>query len=209
MVEKLLWDAPDTTENLIGKLQSENVALCSTDTVLGLLAPVSQAGFIQLNEIKGRFEKPYILLIENAVLAKQFAKIPALEGLNSLMNACWPGPLTIIFKAKDDLPSYVQSVQGTVALRVPNHGGLLRLLAFFPALFSTSANKAGKSVPPTENAIDPEIMDMVSCVVTDRKHNDESRPSTILDVTGQRPRVIREGAYSIHELEKIYGQVFE
>jgi len=209
MVEKFLWNAPGTTEELVKKLQSEQIILGSTDTILGLLAPVSQTGFIKLNEIKERFEKPYIILIENAVYIKQYAKIPSNERLEALIDKCWPGPLTLVFKANSDLPSYVQSAQGTVALRVPQHKGLLGLLAFVPGIFSTSANKAGEPVPHSIDDVNPAILKTVSCIVTDRKAIQKFQPSTILDVTGKRPRVIREGTLSVHELEDIYGEVFE
>ncbi len=209
MVEKLLWDSPTAIEELAKKLQAEKIVLGSTDTVLGLLAPVTETGFVKLNEIKERFEKPYIILIENAVYLKQYAKMPSSKRFEDLIEKCWPGPLTLVLRAQHGLPSYVQSSQGTVAVRVPQHKGLLSLLALVPGLFSTSANKAGQPVPASIGDVDPEIIKMVSCVVTDRKHIPEAQPSTILDVTGQRPRVIRKGALSIHELEDIYGEVFE
>ena len=119
------------------------------------------------------------------------------------MNSCWPGPLTLILKAKPDLPDFMKSPEGTVGLRMPNHKGLLELLARFEGLFSTSANRAGEPVPQSIDEIDPEIMDAISYLIVDREQTPSMVPSTILDCSRDEIRIVRKGAYPIEKLEKI------
>jgi L-threonylcarbamoyladenylate synthase len=163
-----------------------------------------------LNRIKGRVDKPYIILIGEKCGLKEFSEgvSPAVQ---SLIDSCWPGPLTLILRAKAGLPKIMRGVDGSIALRMPKHEGLLALLASIPALFSTNANKAGMPVPLYIEDIDQEILREVNFLVVDILGGQVSlgaKPSTILDCTGLQPRVIRVGAYAIGLLEEIAGQKF-
>jgi tRNA A37 threonylcarbamoyladenosine synthetase subunit TsaC/SUA5/YrdC len=94
---------------------------------------------------------------------------------------------------------------------VPSHAGLLVLLQDIPALFSTSANKAGSPVPGCLADVDPEIVRQVSAIILDHDAHAGCTsvvPSTIIDCTGPRLKVVREGAYAIDTLEAIAGQKF-
>lgn len=196
------WQQPSTITQAANALRSDCVLLTSTDTVLGLLTTTTQKGFQALNSIKQRYEKPYIVLIPHLQAVAQLVDtIPA--DVHRLLQACWPGPLTIIFKVNPQVPTYMQSPDGKIALRVPQHQGLLKLLHQIYPLFSTSANVTGVSVPYTITEVDPSIIKQCAYVIIDEDQQITQTPSTIIDVT-QRPYVmVREGAYSIDALRKI------
>jgi len=81
--------------------------------------------------------------------------------------------------------------------------GLQQLLAYLPGLFSTSANISGKPIPQTINEVDERIVSQVAYAVIDKKEKaHKSIPSTIIDCSGERIVVVREGAYPTDELRK-------
>lgn len=205
MIEKLYWDDKDAIA-LIGRALSANQVVAGTsDTVWGLLAPLSRAGFERLNSIKGRSDKPYLILIGDKKNAVHFVENSQSFHIEKIITACWPGPLTLILKARADLPDFMKAEEGTIALRMPNHAGLLQLLARFDGLFSTSANRAGQPVPMSIDDLDPVIMQAISYLIIDREEQVTTKPSTILDCSNDHIRVVREGAYSVGKLKRILG----
>jgi tRNA threonylcarbamoyl adenosine modification protein (Sua5/YciO/YrdC/YwlC family) len=199
--------------------QSETL-LTTTDTVPGLLSSICHKGFLSLNAIKkGRDSKPYIVLIHSVQQLHYFVDEKTLTpGCRELMKRCWPGPLTIICKAKPKLPSYVKSDQGTIALRCPKHEGLLRLLQGAQGLFSTSANLSGQQTPKLLKDVDLSVVDAVSYVIADLKEKQDLQPSTIIDVShlqdGKKGKdrnitFVRLGAYDREEIERIYESVYK
>jgi L-threonylcarbamoyladenylate synthase len=188
------WSDPATVGKATHLLQENKVILATSDTVLGLLAPVTAQGFETLNMIKGRFEKPYIVLIDSQDKLAHFAQLPLPNYAHEIIDRAWPGPLTIIVRAKDDLPAYARSKDGTIALRVPEHPQLRAVLSNFDGLFSTSANKAGCPVPDSFEFVDADIIQQVSCIIKNGAVG-TTTPSTIIDCTGDTLRVVRQGAY--------------
>ena len=208
--EILSWNDKKNIKIIANELKNGGVVLGTSDTILGFLAVVDEQGMALLNRIKGRFDKPYIILIgEKSRLLDFTDRVPC--QVQTLIDACWPGPLTLIVKAKAGLSKGLQGANGTIALRVPRHEGLLELLGNIPALFSTSANKAGMPVPSCIKEIDPKILAEVDLLVVDDFQGSvcpEVKPSTIIDCTGPQLKVIRLGAYSIDMLKDITGQNF-
>lgn len=207
----LYWQNQNIINRLIPTLQNGNIVITSTDTVLGLLGIVSQNTYENLNRVKQRSEKPYLILIESPKQLYKYTTLALNSPLNSLVEQCWPGPLTLVFKANPQLPAYSKGMNNTVALRCPHHPGLLTLLAHFDGLFSTSANLSNKPIPRTINELDPTLTQIVPYIVTDDPTLTESKdtPSTILDCTDENNiTLIRPGSYPTHELEKLYGKEF-
>jgi tRNA threonylcarbamoyl adenosine modification protein (Sua5/YciO/YrdC/YwlC family) len=212
------WGQPSDQEELKRSLLNNATSITTTDTILGLLAPITEEGFFNLNEIKGEREnKPYLILIGTSQKLDFFVQGEKLTiAMSNIITNCWPGPLTIIFPAQPNLPFYLKSSQETIALRCPNHKGLLQLLTDFDGLFSTSANRSGKPTPKTLKEIPALLIKKVAYVVIDETESSQShQPSTIIDFSEaiNNPatpiRIIREGAYPIKELEKYYGAAIE
>lgn len=208
--EILSWNDKKSIRKISDELKNGGVIVGTSDTVWGFLAVASQSGMLILNRIKGRTDKPYIILIGEKRRINEFADRMTSD-VQALIDACWPGPLTLVVKAKAGLPKELQGADGTIALRMPKHEGLLELLTIIPALFSTSANKAGKLVPACITDLDPTILQEVKILVADDPHGSvclDVKPSTIIDCTSSQLKVIRQGAYSIDMLEAIVGQKF-
>jgi|SRR5579863_761498 len=203
------WHMPATIKKMVHLMRIGSVVLSTTDTVLGLLAPVSQAGRAHLDTIKKRQEKPYIVLLPSADLLDQLVDPIDNLHIEKLIRSCWPGPLTLIFKACESVPPFVIGAAGTIAIRVPNHAGLQAVLAHCGPLFSTSANVAYQPVPQRIAQVDADILDAVAYIVDD-EFTASAKPvaSTILDCSQNGIRVVREGAYPLDTLQKIAGVQF-
>ena len=204
-MKPLFWGDPETLKRVEKELRDGGVILAAGDTVLGLLADISESGYAQLDRIKKRSKKPYLLLVANQekalnLIDKREVKICQIE---KLLNICWPGPATLIFRAKASVPQGVKSPEGNVAIRVPDHQGLLQLLQNFDALYSTSANTSGKEVPARLEDVEESIAQAVACIVLNENQAESTLPSTIIDCTGEKIKIVREGAFRVEKLVEI------
>ncbi|MDR3549858.1 MAG: L-threonylcarbamoyladenylate synthase [Candidatus Babeliales bacterium] len=205
--EYMIWNDFQSIDLIVKLLADDQVILGDSDTVLGLLANTSSRGRLALDLIKGRDKKPYIILIETLFEAEKFVDKADLIKIAPLLTGFWPGPLTVIFKAKAGVASYLQGENGTIALRVPDHKGLLSILAHFDGLFSTSANLAGQNVPIFIEDVDQLILDKTALIVLDEGLNKAQKlPSTIIDCSQSEIRLVRQGAYSKADIEQILGK---
>ena len=189
------WDQRSIQDCATQMLEEGKSIVGTSDTVIGLLAPLTLHGKKSLDRIKGREKKPYLVLVRDYNNAAQFSDAVHRKPLKKLLASCWPGPLTIIVPANKNVPSFIQSESGAIALRVPKHEGLQSLLQSFDGLFSTSANKTGKPVPAALNEVDSTILDQAAMIIDDREKTIR-KPSTILDCTGPSVKIIRDGDYS-------------
>ncbi len=214
ITKRIYWSDPLSIDLVRAALQDDKLVVGDSDTVVGFLAAPTLKSKKLLDETKKRAYKPYIILIESLAKLDFFVDPVDSAPVRGVLAACWPGPLTVIFRAKRDLPAYLKSPEGTVALRVPAHAGLQKLLVYFPGLFSTSANISGNPVPDTVAEIDPEILSHVAYVISDAPESaagvqpeeraKKKTPSTIIDCTGPEIKVIREGAYSLAQLRRYF-----
>lgn len=120
----------------------------------------------------------------------------------SLMESFWPGPLTLVFDAKDNLSEYITGGTRKVAIRIPGESFALQLAKTtgFP-ITATSANLSG--MPPAQDAssVVRYFGDKLD-VVVDGGSTSAVLPSTIVDVTGDEIKILREGVISKELLEK-------
>lgn len=200
----IYWNDVDTTQKLKETLDRREIVLASGDTVLGLWGNVTQESFEKMNQIKQRNDQPYLITIASSSRLPKFIDQPLNEKLQTLIETCWPGPVTLVFKARKDLPSWMVSAQGTIALRVPDHDGLLEVMQHFDGLFSTSANISGQPVANCMDQIDASIIAQVGVVCSDREQQCYSKsPSTILDCSSGDIQVLRSGAFSVEKLQDL------
>lgn len=201
----LTWQTESVVDQAYVLLTGGSVLLTSTDTVFGLLACANQKGHDELDKLKGRKEKPYLLLFDSQKSIVPFI-VPLSLQMEKFIEKCWPGPVTMIFRAREHVPSYMKSSEGTIAIRVPDHHELRLLLAKTGPLFSTSANKTGHPIPMTINEVDHDIVKSCALIIDDNQSRMAS--STILDCTKETISVVREGAFSVTALEKLYERPF-
>ncbi len=169
-----------------------------TDTFYGLGAdPRNAAAVRKLFAIKGRqADQPILLLIGRADEVRNWAAAvsPAAE---KLMRRHWPGPLTVVFKARGTVIPELTAGTGTIGLRVPGNALTRRLLAFLgTALTGTSANASGGPSPRTADEAVLSVGGEVDLVL-DGGATAGGRPSTVADASAGSIRIVREGAVQL------------
>ncbi len=202
----IYWNSEKTIPVLQTVLRNNQIILASGDTVLGLWAQPTEQAFEKLNEIKQRNDKPYLLVVGSIDKLSLFTDQVFSERLKTLIATCWPGSVTLIFKARQDLPSWLKSADGTIAIRIPDHLGLLKLLNHFDALFSTSANIHGQPIPESVSCVHRSIVESVGAVcVQEAQLVYPQSPSTILNVSTGSIEVVREGIFDRNKLQELLG----
>jgi L-threonylcarbamoyladenylate synthase len=174
-----------------------------TDTFYGLGAePFNQTAVCAIKELKGGKEsKPILILIADIQDLNRFiAQRSAL--FDRVSERHWPGPLTLIGNARPELPEELTAGSETVGIRLPNDREVRELLrACGGALTATSANVSGQ--PPARTAKEVEACFPTGIdLIIDGGEVTATEPSTVLDLSGSEPRLIREGAIKIHVLQE-------
>lgn len=202
----LSWSDSNTLQKVVVCLRKDKVVLAPSDTVWGLCGVPTQEVFESLNALKVRNDKPYLLLARSLEDIEEYAQVPQYQEFLEMIGALWPGPLTIIFKAKETAPAFMVSREGSIAFRVPKHTELQALLSQVPILFSTSANISGEPVPVTYAQVDSSIREGVALAVVpeNQEITQATVPSTIIDVSGEVMKVIREGAIPVEVIRAFF-----
>ncbi|WP_275425756.1 L-threonylcarbamoyladenylate synthase [Nocardioides solisilvae] len=174
-----------------------------TDTVYGVGADAFDAGAVRaLLAAKGRGrEKPPPVLVSSATTLEALAtRVPRYAHL--LVEAFWPGPLTLVCHQQPSLQWDLGETRGTVAVRMPDDPVALAVLERTGPLAVSSANLTGE--PPARDADEAERMlgGRVE-VVVDGGPSRGGEPSTIVDATGTRPAVLRWGALDAAALDEV------
>jgi L-threonylcarbamoyladenylate synthase len=173
-------------------LRSGGVIACPTETQFGLLADALDARAVErVCAMKRRpANEPIAVLVPSFEAALQIA-IDATGAAAELAAAYWPGPLTLVMRAREPLPAALLR-SGTIALRVPGPSPALELVtAFGGPLTATSANLSGQ--PPLRNEAELRATFGAALAIVPGTPPD-APPSTIVDVTGARRVVLRQGA---------------
>jgi L-threonylcarbamoyladenylate synthase len=184
-----------------GVIRAGGVVVYPTDTLYGLGADPKNPGAVRkLFTIKGRqADQPILLLIKDPGEVRDWASeiSPAAEGL---MKKFWPGPLTLVFKARPEVMAELTGGTGTIGLRVPGNALTRQLLAALgAALTGTSANISSRQPPRTAQEAAGELGGMVDLVL-DGGRTEGSNSSTVVDVSADAVKVIREGAIPSREI---------
>lgn len=163
-----------------------------TDTVYALSCRASDAGAVErLRAAKGRDDGKPLPLVAADVGQLALVAGPLTEPAARLAARLWPGPLTLVLEARG-LPDAVTAGTGSVAVRVPDHDFLRRLCRREGPLVSTSANRSGRPAPRTCAEAVAEVGSAVALAIDDGPGRAE--PSSIVDVRGPEPRLVRKGA---------------
>ena len=178
-----------------------------TETVYGLGADAENpAAVARIFAAKGRpADHPLIVhMARNDPLGRWARDIPPTAF--RLAQRYWPGPLTVILRRADRVPDMVTGGQDTVGLRVPDHPLALALLEVFGGgIAAPSANRFGQVSPTTAAHVREELGDAVDLLLNGGPCR-VGIESTILDLSGQQPRLLRPGAITIAELEAVLEQ---
>lgn len=191
----------DLCADVVATLDSGGVAVLPTDTIYGLSCRMDRPGALKrLLAIKGRDASRGLILLVSSMDEAGTLTAQLTEAATHLMSRYWPGPLTLLLPAAPSTPREVVSEEGLVAVRQPKHPLLIEILQAVGApITSTSVNRAGEPPLVTPAAIVREFGDVVDLVI-DAGPSPGALPSTIVDVSGHPPRLVRIGELVLDQL---------
>ncbi|MEV0618072.1 L-threonylcarbamoyladenylate synthase [Nonomuraea sp. NPDC050404] len=198
--------AEGLTEAAAAVRRGELVVL-PTDTVYGIGADAfTPAAVTALLDAKGRGrDMPPPVLVGTVRAATALIDDLGPYG-QDLIDAFWPGPLTLVCKANRALSWDLGDTKGTVAVRMPLHPVALDLLKETGPMAVSSANRSGSPAATTAEEAEEQLGESVA-VYLDAGKTNENTPSTILDLTTAVPRMLRRGAIPVEKLRGIIGYV--
>ena len=189
-------------------IRSGGVIAYPTETFYGLgVDPRNEIAVKKLFAIKGRPKgEPILLVLKDAAAVHEWAAKVSPEA-RLLMERFWPGPLTIVFKARPEVPSGITSGTHSIGLRVPGSTLTLGLLEFLGnALTGTSANRSGERSPRTAGEVLETLGEHIDLVL-DGGLTPGTKPSSVIDTSVDPPRILREGAIAMNELQAVLREV--
>ncbi len=209
-VLKVSPDAPDPAAigDAAAVLREGGLVAFPTETVYGLGADALNPGAVaRIYAAKGRpVDNPIIVHIAEAeALGSLVTGIP--PAAETLIGACWPGPLTLVLPAAPLVPEVTRGGLPSVAVRVPAHPVALALIrAAGCPLAAPSANRSGRPSPTTAQHVLADLGGSVDLVL-DGGPTPVGVESTVLDLTSDPPLLLRPGGASLERLEALIGRV--
>lgn len=191
-------------------LKKGGVVVFPTETVYGLGAQAFNSKAVKkIFKIKGRpCDNPLIVHIGRANQLNSLAQNIPNEAAK-LIQHFWPGPLTLVFKKRKEVPSVVTAGLNTIAVRMPRHPIALKLLRQLKEpVAAPSANRSGRPSPTRYSDAVQEIGHRADFILDGGKtrHGIES---TVLDMTRKPFRILRQGSISKETLQKVSPQIFD
>ena len=193
------------------RIKSGELIIYPTDTVYGLGAIISNEESINnIYFAKSRsFNSPLIALLSSVDKVDEVAEVSVedRELLNKLAKAFWPGALTVILRKKDYIPEIMVSGGNTIGVRIPNLDLAIKIIDLAGGvLATTSANISGEPSPKSYEELSEAIRSKVNLLIDGGKCK-LGEVSTIIDLTKKVPKILRKGAITTEEIEKIIGKV--
>ncbi|QDE93981.1 threonylcarbamoyl-AMP synthase [Myxococcus xanthus] len=199
--------APESLERAVELLRHGGVVALPTETVYGLSANAEdELAVRRVFAIKGRpATHPLIVHIPGAEHLNTWAReVP--EAARKLAEAFWPGPLTLVLPRTARATDAVTGGQDTVALRVPNHPVALAVLQKLGGgLAAPSANRFGKVSPTTAEHVREDLGGDVDLVL-DGGPCTVGVESTIVDLSSNKPAILRPGGLAAEDVERVLGR---
>jgi L-threonylcarbamoyladenylate synthase len=205
--------AADTLSQAALSLKNGALVVLPTETVYGLGADATnEKAVARIYEVKARpHDHPLILHVASMNDITYWAEEISDYAI-ALARAFWPGPMTLIFKRSENAKDFVTGGQETVGLRVPDHKLALGLLQECKkigvnAIAAPSANRFGHVSPTTAEAVQEEIGTYLSAqdLILDGGPAQVGLESTIVDCTGNTPKILRPGAITQAMIEEATG----
>ncbi len=195
-------DSENTRREASEVITRGGVIAFRTDTFYGLGVDPFQSGAVEkLKELKGREgHKPILIVISNRAAVARFIVEPT-PHFELLAKTFWPGPLTLIGKVSASVPDAITAGTETVGVRLPGDESVRALVAACGgAVTATSANPSTRQPAETAQDVLEYFGDAIDLIV-DGGQSVSKRPSTVVDVSGAHPRLIREGELAWSEIQ--------
>nr|WP_172007587.1 L-threonylcarbamoyladenylate synthase [Streptococcus suis] len=195
-----------TMDKLRTILENGGAVILPTETVYGLFAQaLNEDAVNRVYQLKQRpRDKAMNLNVSNLNDIYFFSQNTPFF-LEKLYNRFMPGPLTIILKANEKVPFWVNSGLDTVGFRLPNHEQTLRLISEAGPLIGPSANISGIESGKKFSDIQAQFSVDLPGIEDDQALT--GIDSTILDLSGQKARILRQGAISREEIQKAIPEI--
>ncbi len=208
MASKLSLKIQEQIERGISILRQGGIVAYPTDTVYGLGAcatlPQAVERIYIVKERPRNMPLP-LLLADVSQITKVAELVPPSGWL--LIHSFLPGALTLVLAKASSIPDIITAGGTTVAVRIPAHPVPIALVkGLGTPIVGTSANLSGKPSPLTADEVYSQLGDKVDLIIDDGRCLG-GKESTIVDITGEKPVIVREGAISREELERVCGRV--
>jgi L-threonylcarbamoyladenylate synthase len=178
-----------------------SIFIYPTDTIYGFGGnPFNEGAIKKISEVKGKVNwHRYIFLISDIEILKSYADVNSERYLDFLLSI-WPNPISVILKLKKKYQQLLRSETG--AFRIPNHRFCYKLISELKMpLISTSVNRTGNEPLNDSSMIIQEFLSEVDAIFYSGKKS-FFEASTLIDLTGDEPKLVREGRIKFVELMK-------
>ena len=188
----------NTISNAIVALKAGNLIVYPTDTLYALGADIFNDGSVtKVFTVKKRpFSNPLSVAVADFEAISKIAYTN--EFVKQVVERFLPGSLTIILRKKESVSRLVTGGLDNIAVRIPDNKIALKLLSAFGPLTATSANVHGKKTPYVINDIMMQFTADILVYLDDGRL--DAKPSTIVDLTLEKPRIVRKGSITLEEI---------
>ncbi|MBI4296107.1 MAG: threonylcarbamoyl-AMP synthase [Chloroflexi bacterium] len=207
-LEEFAPELQKQVEKGIEILKRGGIVAFPTDTVYGLGARFDYSQAVErIYRVK---ERPRtmalpLLLADPAQMSDVAVDVPMIAG--RLAESFWPGALTLVLRKSKLVSELVTAGERTVAVRMPAHPVPLALIGGVGVpIIGTSANVSGQPSPVTAHEVDAQLNGRVDLII-DGGRCPVGVESTVVDVTGVVPVILREGAISLEQLARVCGKI--
>lgn len=195
-----------TPERASTLITSGEVVALPTETVYGLAADATNLKAVsRIFELKNRpADNPLIVHISDISQISTFTVRQKPHDIQKLANAFWPGPLTVVVPKKSTVLDIVTGGLDTVAMRMPDHPTTLKIIEDSCPVAAPSANRSGRPSPTKAEHVIEDFGDTLPIV--DGGACRVGLESTVLDLSGKTPAILRPGAISANDIEQVLGK---
>ena len=185
---------------IINSLISGGILAFPTDTVFGLGCIMDRKAIEKIYEVKGRsFDKPLPMMCSNLKMIEEVAYVS--EKAKKIIDAFVPGPLTLIFKKKENVEDYITQGKKTIGIRVPDDAFILDMIdSLGMPLMVTSANNSGEPSLAKWKDVYGIMKGKIDGIVCEDAKGEVS--STIIDVSDDI-KILREGPISLAQIMEV------
>ena len=190
-------------EKCVSSLLKGQVVAFPTETVMGLgVIYNNRQAYDLLNQIKCRPEdKPYTMMVSDVKEISKYAFVD--KKIQKVIDEFMPGSLTILLKSRDNVPNYVTHKSGVIGIRIPTNEEALELLkAINIPLLVPSANKSGEKPALDGDEVRAIFKDELGAIIDGESKGEI--PSTIIDFSGNKPVLLRNGPISFEKVLEVY-----
>ncbi|MEA1929304.1 MAG: L-threonylcarbamoyladenylate synthase [Patescibacteria group bacterium] len=193
-------------ESAASAILAGEIVVFPTETAYGLGVDATNERALQkMYQLKKRpLDKPSHICVKDVSEAKQYVAIT--DEARTLANAFWPGPLTLILESRGVLPQLLERQDRTLGIRVPDHPMTKQLLEKTRVpITATSANMTGDPTPYSIEEVRESFGAKIEKIAAllDTSTPPHNPPSTILDLTSDKPKILRHGPITSEEINRV------